>query len=179
MTTRVGTGWRFLVVPLLVVPVGWLLFTGLGRDPRLIPSPLIGQPLPAISGTTLDGDTFSSASLLGKPALINVWASWCTPCETEHPLLLDAARQHAGELQLVGVVYEDTTDAAHDFLARFGDGSWPDVDDPSGRIALDLGVTGPPETFFVDALGVVRYRHVGPLTSEVLAEQLAAIGIGP
>jgi cytochrome c biogenesis protein CcmG/thiol:disulfide interchange protein DsbE len=179
MTMRVPSRWRFLAVPLLVVPVGWLLFTGLGRDPRLIPSPLIGQLLPAISGTTLEGATFSSASLLGKPALINVWASWCTPCETEHPLLLDAARQHVGELQLVGLVYEDSTDAARTFLSRFGNGGWPDVADPSGRIALDLGVTGPPETFFVDAEGVVRYRHVGPLTSEVLAEQLAAIGIGP
>jgi cytochrome c biogenesis protein CcmG/thiol:disulfide interchange protein DsbE len=179
MTMRFASRWRFLAVPLLVVPLGWLLFTGLGRDPRLIPSPLIGQPLPAISGTTLEGARFSSASLLGKPALINVWASWCSPCETEHPLLLDAARQHAGELQLVGLVYEDTPDAASRFLARFGDGSWPDVADPSGRIALDLGVTGPPETFFVDAEGLVRYRHVGPLTPEVLAEQLAAIGIGP
>jgi len=170
--------WRFLLVPLLVVPIGWLLFTGLGRDPRLIPSPLVGRPLPAFSGTTLQGEAFSSASLEGKPAIINVWASWCSPCVTEHPLLLDAARQHADELQLVGVVYQDTADAAHAFLARYGDGAWPDVADPSGRIAIELGVTGPPETFFVDAHGVVRYRQVGPLTAEVMAEQLAALGIG-
>jgi cytochrome c biogenesis protein CcmG, thiol:disulfide interchange protein DsbE len=178
MTMWLAGRWRFLLVPVLVVPVGWLLFTGLGRDPRLIPSPLVGRPLPAFVGTTLEGDAFRSASLEGKPAIINVWASWCSPCVTEHPLLLDAARQHAGELQLVGVVYQDTSDAAHAFLARYGDGAWPDVADPSGRIALDLGVTGPPETFFVDARGIVRYRQVGPLTAEVLAEQLTALGIG-
>jgi cytochrome c biogenesis protein CcmG, thiol:disulfide interchange protein DsbE len=180
MTTRVPGGrWRFVVVPLLVLPIGWLLFTSLGRDPRLIPSPLVGRPLPAIAGTTLEGQAFSSASLAGKPAVINVWASWCTPCVAEHPLLLDAARQHAGELQLVGVVYNNTPEEASAFLARYGDGGWPDVADESGRIALDLGVTGPPETFFVDAQGVVRYRQVGPLTAEVMAEQLAALGIGP
>jgi cytochrome c biogenesis protein CcmG/thiol:disulfide interchange protein DsbE len=175
-----GAGrWRWLAVPILVLPIGWLLFTGLGRDPRLIPSPLLGKPLPALTGTTLDGTPWSSATLAGKPALINVWASWCRPCVAEHPLLLDAARQHAGELQVVGVLYQDTADGAAAFLAHYGDGGWPDVDDASGRIAVGLGVTGPPETFFVDADGVVRYRHVGPLSPEVLSEQLAALGLRP
>jgi cytochrome c biogenesis protein CcmG/thiol:disulfide interchange protein DsbE len=98
---------------------------------------------------------------------------------TEHPLLLDAARRFGDRLQLVGVVYQDTTDAARAFLAEQGDGGWPDVADPSGRVAIALGVTGPPETFFVDPNGIVRYRHVGPLTAEVLQEQLAILGIGP
>lgn len=166
-------------MPILVLPIGWLLFTGLGRDPRLIPSPLLGKPLPALTGTTLDGTPWSSATLVGKPALINVWASWCRPCVAEHPLLLDAARQHAGELQVVGVLYQDTADGAAAFLAHYGDGGWPDVDDASGRIAVSLGVTGPPETFFIDADGVVRYRHVGPLSPEVLSEQLATLGLQP
>ncbi|HEY7462908.1 MAG TPA: DsbE family thiol:disulfide interchange protein [Candidatus Limnocylindria bacterium] len=170
---------RWLAVPLLVLPLAWLLFTGLGRDPREIPSPLVGKPLPAISGTALDGSAFSSSQLAGKPALINVWASWCAPCVTEHPLLLDVARQHADELQLIGVLYQDTADNARAFQSRYGDGGWPDVDDASGQIAVALGVTGPPETFFVDALGVVRYRHVGPLTMEVLDERLTALGIEP
>ena len=170
---------RWLVVPLLVVPVGWLLFTGLGRDPRLIPSPLIGKPLPTLSGTTLDGTPFSSAQLAGKPALINVWASWCPPCVTEHPLLLDVARGHPDDLQVIGVLYQDTADGARAFESRHGDGGWPDVDDASGRIAVTLGVTGPPETFFVDREGIVRYRHVGPLTAEVLDAQLAALGLQP
>lgn len=170
---------RWLVVPLLVLPLGWLLFTGLGRDPRLIPSPLIGQPLPAITGTTLAGETFSSASLGGRPAVINVWASWCAPCVTEHPLLLDLARDHAGDLQLVGVVYQDTVESARAFVDRLGNGGWPDVNDASGRIAIDLGVVGPPETYFVDAQGIVRYRHIGPLSAQVLAEQLSTLGLAP
>jgi cytochrome c biogenesis protein CcmG/thiol:disulfide interchange protein DsbE len=176
--SRIGP-WRWLVVPLLVLPISWLLFTGLGRDPRTIPSPLIGKPLPAISGTTLDNASWDSASLAGKPAMINVWASWCAPCVTEHPLLLDIARRHAGQLQLVGVLYQDTRDGADAFKAHYGDGGWPDVDDASGRVAVSLGVTGPPETFFVDAAGIVRYHQVGPLTPEVLAQQLPAIGISP
>ncbi|HET7142294.1 MAG TPA: thiol:disulfide interchange protein, partial [Candidatus Limnocylindria bacterium] len=84
-----------------------------------------------------------------------------------------------GELQVVGVLYQDTADGAAAFLAHYGDGGWPDVDDASGRIAVSLGVTGPPETFFVDPNGVVRYRHVGPLSPEVLSEQLAALGLQP
>jgi cytochrome c biogenesis protein CcmG, thiol:disulfide interchange protein DsbE len=169
---------RWLLVPLLVVPVTWLLFTGLGRDPSDIPSPLVGRPLPAFEATTLEGESFSSDAFAGRPALINVWASWCDPCVDEHPLLLATAQAHADELSVIGVVYQDTVDGARGFLARYGDGGWAELLDRSGRIAVDLGVTGPPETFFVDAAGIVRYRHVGPLTEEVLAEQLAAIGLG-
>jgi cytochrome c biogenesis protein CcmG/thiol:disulfide interchange protein DsbE len=169
--------WRLLIVPVLVVPLAWLLFSGLGRDPRTIPSPLVGKPLPALAGTTLEGKAWNSAALAGKPALINVWASWCVTCVDEHPLLLDLARRHAGDLQVIGLLYNDTADGAAAFLAHYGDGGWPDVDDASGRMAVALGVTGPPETFFVDAQGIVRYRHVGPLTDGVLADQLPAIGV--
>lgn len=168
---------RWVTVPLLVVPVTWLLFTGLGRDPREIPSPLIGRPLPAFAATTLTGESFSSDALAGRPSLVNVWASWCDPCIDEHPLLLRAAAQYPDELGIVGLIYQDSADGARGFRARWGDGGWPDLLDPSGRIAIDLGVTGPPETFFVDAEGIVRYRHVGPLTEQVLTEQLAALGL--
>jgi cytochrome c biogenesis protein CcmG/thiol:disulfide interchange protein DsbE len=168
---------RWIAVPLLVLPVTWLLFTGLGRDPRDIPSPLVGKPLPAFAATTLEGEEFSSTTLAGQPALVNIWASWCDPCVDEHPLLLAAAVAYAGELSMVGIVHNDSAEGARGFLARYGDGGWPDLLDTSGRIAIDLGVTGPPETFFVDADGIVRYRHVGPLTQEVLVEQLAVLGL--
>jgi len=168
---------RWALVPLLVLPVTWVLFTGLGRDLDQIPSPLVGKPLPSIAATTLTGEAFSSASLAGRPALVNVWASWCLDCIDEHALLLALEQARAGELSIVGLVFEDSADAARGFLARYGDGGWPDVVDPSGEIAIDLGVTGPPETFFVDAAGVVRYRHVGPLNDQVLREQLAALGL--
>lgn len=168
---------RWVVVPLLVLPVTWLLFTGLGRDPGDIPSALIGKPLPAFAATTLQGEEFSSASLAGRPALINVWASWCAPCVDEHPLLLATARAFADDLTVIGIVHHDSADGARGFLARYGDGGWPDLLDPSDRIAIDLGVIFPPETYFVDASGIVRYRHLGPLTEDVLAEQLAALGL--
>jgi len=171
---------RWAAVPLIVVPLAWLLFTGLGNDPRDIPSPLIGKPLPAFAGTTLDGTPFSSADLAGRPAIINVWASWCIPaCVDEHPVLMAAAAAYPEQLAMVGILYQDTADGARSFLARYGDGGWPNVLDASGRITVDLGVTGPPETFFVDAAGIVRARHLGPLTAEAMAEQLAALGLEP
>jgi cytochrome c biogenesis protein CcmG/thiol:disulfide interchange protein DsbE len=170
---------RWLALPLVLVPLGWLLFTGLGRDPSVIPSPLVGHPLPSFAATTLQGTSFSSAQLAGRPAIVNVWASWCNPCIDEHPVLLDTATRHGSEVQLVGIVYQDTPEGARDFLARYGDGGWPNLLDPSGRIAVDLGVTGPPETLFVDASGIVRARHVGPLTADEMAAQLTALGLAP
>jgi len=170
---------RWLVLPLVLVPLGWLLFTGLGRDPREIPSPLIGHPLPAFSATTLDGTTFSSASLRGKPAVVNVWASWCPPCVDEHPVLLATAAHHANDLALVGILYQDTADGARNFLLRYGQGRWPNLLDATGQIAIDLGVTGPPETFFVDSNGIVRAHHIGPLTAAEMDGQIAALGITP
>lgn len=170
---------RWLALPVVLIPLAWLLFTGLGRDPREIPSPLVGHPLPSFSATTLDGGTFSSKSLVGRPAIVNVWASWCPPCVEEHPVLLRTAAAHASDLTIVGILYQDTPDGARSFLARYGDGGWPSLLDASGQIAIDLGVTGPPETFFVDADGIVRARHVGPLTDAEMATQLTALGLVP
>jgi cytochrome c biogenesis protein CcmG, thiol:disulfide interchange protein DsbE len=178
VTVRTGlrSRWRWLLIPLLAVPIGWLLFTGLGRDPRSIPSPLIGQPLPSLVGPTLDSGQFDDTALGGRPAVINVWASYCVPCRAEHGLLRDLVEQHGDDVSVIGVIYETNEDAARDFQERYGSG-WTELTDPGGRTALDLGVTGPPETFFVDADGIVRYRHLGPLTTDVLRQQLAALGV--
>jgi cytochrome c biogenesis protein CcmG/thiol:disulfide interchange protein DsbE len=171
---------RWLLVPLVVVPLAWLLFTGLGRDPRVIPSPLVGKPMPTFAGTTLEGSQFTSADLAGRPAIVNFWASYCIPsCVDEHPVLLDLAARHAGDLQMVGVLVDDSPDDARGFLARYGQVSWPNVLNADGTVSIDYGVTGPPETFFVDERGIVVARHVGPLTSAVVAEQLAALGLAP
>jgi cytochrome c biogenesis protein CcmG/thiol:disulfide interchange protein DsbE len=171
---------RLMIVPLVVLPLAWLLFTGLGRDPRLIPSPLIGKPMPAFIGTTLAGDRFSSADLAGKPTIVNFWASYCIPsCVDEHPVLLDLAQRYGEEVHLVGVLVNDTPDGARGFLARYGQVSWPTVLNADGGISIDYGVTGPPETFFVDARGGVLARHVGPLTAAVVARELAALGVTP
>lgn len=169
---------RWLLVPLLAIPLGWVLFTGLGRDPSEIPSPLVGKPMPAFSGPSLDGQTLSSTTFAGAPIVVNFWASWCIPaCVDEHPVLMDLAARYGDEVQLVGILYDDTPQDALEFLVRYGDGGWPHLIDESGAVALAFGVLGPPETFFVDAEGVVRAKHYGPLTEAALAEYLALIGV--
>ena len=178
--TSRGSLARWLALPLVVVPLTWLLFTGLGIDPRDIPSPLEGKPMPAFAGATLEGERFSSADLAGRPAIVNFWASNCIPsCVEEHPVLLDLAARYGTDLQLVGVLVNDPPDSARAFLARYGQVSWPNMLNADGRISIDYGVTGPPETFFINAQGVVVARHIGPLTPAVVAEELAALGIAP
>ncbi|HEX2222109.1 MAG TPA: DsbE family thiol:disulfide interchange protein [Candidatus Limnocylindria bacterium] len=168
---------RWLVLPVFVLPVGWLLLTGFSRDAREVPSPLIGRPLPPFEAATLDGERLASDALRGRPAIVNVWASWCGPCVDEHPVLLGLEAEHGDELSVVGLLYQDEADAARRWLARYGDGGWPTLLDPDGGIALDLGVTGPPETYFVDASGIVRFKWFGPLSQQVVDEQLAALGV--
>ena len=167
---------RWLLVPILVIPVGWLLFTGFGRDPRELASPLIGQPAPAWSLTTLDGETLSSDQLAGQPYLVNFCASWCGPaCVDEHPVL--AAAHQDDDVAVVGVLYQDSPADAEAFLSRLGDAGYPHLVDEDGGLAIDFGVTGPPETFFVDADGIVRSRQWGPLTGATMDDRLASIGI--
>jgi cytochrome c biogenesis protein CcmG/thiol:disulfide interchange protein DsbE len=171
---------RWLLIPVLALPLAWVLFTGLGRDPSEIPSPLVGDAMPGFELTTLDGAVLTSASLAGRPAVINFWASWCIPaCVDEHPVLLDTADRYADEVQLVGILYDDEPADARAFLVQYGDGGWPNVDDTTGSVALAYGVLGPPETFFVDAAGIIRGKHFGPLTVADMADGLALIGIGP
>jgi len=167
---------RWLLVPLIVVPLGWLLFAGFGRDPRAIASPLIGRPAPEWSLTTLDGDVLGTDDLVGRPYVVNFWASWCVPaCVDEHPVLAAAHAAYGEEVAIIGVLYQDEPADAETFLARYGDAGYANVEDESGRLAIDFGVTGPPETFFVDADGVVRDKQFGPLTDELLADRLASI----
>ncbi|HET7685874.1 MAG TPA: redoxin domain-containing protein [Candidatus Limnocylindria bacterium] len=170
------TGLRWALLPIVLLPVGWLLFVNIGVDPRTIPSRIVGRPVPAFSLPTIDGGTLTDADLAGRPAVINVWASWCDPCIDEHPVLLDVAARLGDEVQVVGVLYNDDPESARRWLQRYGDGGWPNVDD-DGSLALDLGAVGPPETYFVDRAGIVRHRVVGPLTTASMRAGLAAIGV--
>lgn len=171
---------RWLLIPILAIPLAWILFTGLGRDPSEIPSPLIGKPMPAFDLVALDGAALSSADLDGRPMVVNFWASWCIPaCVDEHPVLMDTQARFGDEVQLVGILHNDEPADAREFLVRHGDGGWPNGDDPSGAVPLAFGVLGPPETFFVDADGIVRAKHYGPLTEADMAANLALIGVTP
>lgn len=168
---------RWLLIPAIVLPLGWLLLTGFGRDPREIATPLVGRVAPAWSYTTLDGETVSSADLAGRPYVLNFWASWCIPgCVDEHPVLADAAERLGDRVAFVGVLYQDSPADAEAFLARYGDAGYPHLVD-AAALAVDYGVTGPPETWFVDADGVVRARQWGPLTEATMRERLATIGV--
>ena len=167
---------RWLLVPLVVLPVGWLLFQGFDRDPREVSSPLLDREAPAWTLQTLDGETLDSSDLAGRPYLVNFWASWCVPaCVDEHPVLAAAHEAYGDDIAIVGVLYQDEPSDARAFLERYGDAGYDHVVDPSGSLAIDFGVTGPPETFFVDADGVVRARQFGPLTDQLMARYLDAV----
>tara|TARA_R110001592_G_scaffold58082_1_gene176361 strand:- start:205 stop:729 length:525 start_codon:yes stop_codon:yes gene_type:complete len=144
-----------------------VLAVGLKLDPRHVPSPLIGKPLPAFTLPELGSEaTLSAESLHGTPRLLNVWASWCVACRVEHPLLVELAR--SGRVPIVGLNYKDARDDALGWLDRHGDPYERTVFDHEGRLGLDLGVYGVPETFVLDRHGIIRYKQVGPISREVL-----------
>ncbi len=160
-----------LCLPLLafLVLTGFL-FRGLHRDPQALPSALVGQPFPAFSLPGVkDDQLFSRQDLLGRPALVNVWGTWCVACREEHPVLNQLKAQG---VVIHGINYKDDNASARRWLAEFHDPYQLDLRDDAGRLGLDLGVYGAPETFLIDAQGVVRYRHVGVVDQRVWAEEL-------
>jgi cytochrome c biogenesis protein CcmG, thiol:disulfide interchange protein DsbE len=163
---------KFLIPIGLFVLLGVLLAVGLRLDPRKIPSPLIDKPLPAFSLPTLEdpNKVMSNADLHGKVVLINVWASWCVACKQEHPLLVQLGR--SGIVPLIGLNYKDArADAEHVLRA---DGNPYDVSlvDADGRVGIDWGVYGVPETFLIDKQGIIRYKHIGPISPEDLEKKI-------
>lgn len=145
---------------------------GLRRDPAVIPSMLIDRALPEFRLPALDGrgDGLSSADLLGEVALLNVFGSWCVMCLVEHPLLMEIAA--TGEPAIYGLNWKDAPGDGAAWLSRHGDPYRKTGLDFDGRVALDLGVTGAPETFVIDRAGRVRYKHVGPVTRDVWTKTL-------
>ena len=160
-------------IPAAVVPVLVLLAYGFRTDPREIPSPLLGRPAAAFSLTTFAGAPLSLEALRGKVVMLNFWASWCVPaCYEEAPALERAWREFKDKgVVVVGVDIQDKEEAARNFIARFGL-SFPNAPDPAGRVAIDYGVYGVPETFFIDRKGRVRFKKVGALTEEVARQHL-------
>ena len=159
-----------------VIVVGVVLGSRFGTDPLDVESPLIGQPLPRLQLETVSGDNFDSTSLAGAPAVINVWASWCFPCRAEHGVLLAGSEAYPG-VEFVGLVYQDRTASVLDFLDEFGE-NYDNLMDPEARAAIELGVFGVPETFFVDADGIIVAKVQGPITTPVLESTLNAVLLG-
>jgi cytochrome c biogenesis protein CcmG/thiol:disulfide interchange protein DsbE len=161
----------------MFVPLGALLglavlmAAGLGRDPRALPSALVGRPAPDFKLSTVNEPVreVSQAEWGGRARVMNVWASWCAACRDEHGLLLDLARDGVA---LYGLNYKDDLGAAREWLARSGDPYRQSLHDADGRVGMDFGIYGVPETFVVDARGIVRYRHAGPLTRDIVDNEL-------
>jgi cytochrome c biogenesis protein CcmG/thiol:disulfide interchange protein DsbE len=163
---------RFLL-PLILFTLLFLLFwRSLGHDPHSLPSVLIGKTIPDFQLPALDPKDakVTSSSLRGHITLLNVWASWCSACRLEHSSL---QRLHGlPHLQLIGLNYKDERIAATEWLKRLGNPYDQVAWDPNGQLAIEFGVYGTPETFVIDATGVIRYRHVGPIDEQALHDNI-------
>jgi len=168
---------RFLV-PLAVFTllVGFLA-AGLTLNPREVPSPLVGKAAPAFDLPLLSepGRRFVPADMRGKVWLLNVWASWCVSCRDEHPVLIGLSKK--GVLPILGLNYKDKGDEAQRWLKQFGDPYQFSVVDADGRTGIDYGVYGVPETYLIDAEGVIRFKQIGPLTPAILEQKVLPLAM--
>ena len=164
---------RRFILPLAVflVLVGFLA-AGLRLNPREVPSPLIGKPAPNFSVPQLHAAqaVIAPADMMGKIWLLNVWASWCVSCRQEHPVLMELSR--LGTLPIIGLDYKDEREAGISWLREHGDPYLLSAYDRDGRVGIDFGVYGVPETFLIDKNGIIRYKHIGPLTQETLNKKI-------
>lgn len=166
---------KYIAPLVLFIFLGLLLAYGLNLDPRKIPSPLIGKSLPAFSLATVadPARSVSRDELKGRVYLLNVWASWCAACRQEHPLLNELTRNKA--VTIIGLNYKDKREDALDWLGKLGNPYEVSLSDSDGRLGIDLGVYGVPETFLIDKEGVIRYKHIGPITPEAWEQKLAPL----
>jgi len=162
---------RYLPLGIFAV-IAIFLGIGLNLDPREVPSPLIDKPAPAFSLPQLHQpeQTFSRDDMKGKVWLLNVWASWCVACREEHPMLVELARTKA--VPIIGLNYKDERRDGLRWLSQFGDPYQISVYDYDGRIGIDYGVYGVPETFLIDKKGVIRYKRIGVVTPAILRDKI-------
>ena len=163
---------RYVLIPLaLFLVLAVFLAIGLNRDPREVPSPLVGKAAPMCQLRQLDSEaSFGPKDMAGKVWLLNVWASWCVSCRVEHPVLVDFARRKVAPL--VGLDYKDKDPEARAWLAKHGNPYDLSVVDADGRVGIDYGVYGVPETYVIDKAGVIRFKQIGPVTPEVLQTKI-------
>ncbi len=166
---------RWWKVGLILAGIGavvTLLAYGFTTDPRAIPSTLTGKPAPDFSLTLFDGRTVRLSDFRGKVVFLNFWASWCPPCRAEASLLEEAWRRYKNEdVVFLGVNIQDTEQSARTFLQEFGI-TYPNGQDPRSRIAINYGVYGIPETFFIDKEGRITYKHIGALERETILAKI-------
>ena len=162
----------FLIPLAAFLALAVVLAVGLKLDPREVPSPLIDKPAPKFALQRLDdaARTIRLDDMRGKVWVLNVWASWCVACREEHPLLVEFAKKRV--VPLYGLNYKDKREDANAWLARFGNPYDASLFDDEGRVGIDFGVYGVPETFVIDQNGVIRMKHIGPLTPDVIATKI-------
>ncbi len=166
---------KFLLpLALFLIAVGFLA-KGLFLDPHEVPSPLVGKPAPKFQAPVLGetGKTFNSDDMKGKVWLLNVWASWCAACREEHPVLM--AMEKTGQIATYGLDYKDTDAEAQAVLKEHGNPYKAVVTDIEGKIGIDYGVYGVPETYVIDKAGVIRYKQIGPITDEILLTKIVPL----
>ncbi len=163
---------RYAVPLAIFVVLVAFLGIGLKLDPRLVPSPLVDKAAPTFTLPRLDDPAtrIGPDDLRGRVWLLNVWASWCVSCRVEHPILVELARR--GDIAIVGLNYKDEQAAAREWLQRYGDPYLMSVVDADGRVGIDWGVYGVPETFVIDKRGTIRFKHIGPVDQSIVEEQL-------
>lgn len=163
---------KFILPLVLFIVLVVFLAIGLSRDPREIPSPLVGKPAPAFVLPTLSDPrrSFKSEEMRGKVWLLNGWASWCAACQDEHALLLQLSR--SGLVPIYGLDYKDERPNALAWLDQLGNPYTLVLSDTDGRVGIDYGIYGVPETFVIDRDGIIRYKHTGPITEEALQKKI-------
>ena len=170
---------RYLIPLALFLVLAAFLAVGLSLKPHEVPSPLVGKPAPAFTLPLLPtagepkAASFGPADMKGRVWLLNVWASWCVSCREEHPLLLAFAK--TGQVPLVGLNYKDKNADAQRWLAQFGNPYVKSAVDADGRVGIDYGVYGVPETYVIDKAGTIRFKQIGPVTAEVLNERIVPL----
>ena len=137
-----------------------------------MPSPLVGKPIPTFTLTRLDNPavTISDADFRGKVTLLNVWATWCVSCRREHETLVELAK--TGQVEIYGLNYKDNREDANRYLAQLGNPYVANAFDNDGRVGIDWGVYGAPETFVIDREGIIRHKHIGPLTTDIINDEI-------
>jgi cytochrome c biogenesis protein CcmG/thiol:disulfide interchange protein DsbE len=163
---------RALIPLAIFLVMAGFLFKGLFLNPREVPSPLVGKPAPQFSLPRLDDaeKVFSPKEMLGKVWLLNAWASWCPACKDEHPLLVELSK--TGFVPLVGLDYKDTNQDAQQWLDQAGNPYFANAVDADGRVGINYGVYGVPETYVIDKAGVIAYKQIGPVTYEALRDKI-------
>jgi len=163
---------RFLLPLAIFLAIAFFLWKGLALNPRDVPSPLIGKKVPAFSVPLLNdaSKVLSDADLRGKVYLLNVWGSWCVSCREEHPVLVELAKK--GTIPIYGLNWKDKQADATAWLARYGDPYVASGVDRDGKVAIDFGVYGAPETYLIDRDGVIRYKQTGPLTLQIIEQKI-------